>query len=114
MTRLTDKIKHALDESLILITGVQIILGFDYQGTFEKGFDKLPAFSRYLKLGSLTIMLVAIALLLMPVAYHRIVSEGEATEDFHRFSKKIMLPALLPFALGLGIDLYITTEKLAG
>ena len=114
MAKLKDKIKTALDESRMLVLGAQVLLGFQYRSVFETGFEKLPESSRYLKLCGLCLMLVAVGLIMSPGAYHRIVEGGEDRESVHRFTSKIMGVALMPFALGLGIDIYVATEKLFG
>ncbi|MBD0327442.1 MAG: hypothetical protein ICV68_13480 [Pyrinomonadaceae bacterium] len=59
----------------------------------------------------LGLMLVAFGLLLAPAAYHRIVEEGEDTNRLHRFSSRVMSYALLPFALALGMDIYVSMEQ---
>jgi cytochrome bd-type quinol oxidase subunit 2 len=114
MAKLKDRIKTALDEGRMLILGSQILLGFQYRAVFEKGFEKLPQTSQFLKLGALCLMLVATALLMSPSAYHRIVAEGEDTEDVHRFTTRVMDFALLPFAFAFGIDVYGIAEQLMG
>ena len=53
-------------------------------------------------------------LLMTPGAYHQIIERGEDTERMHRFTTRIMCVALLPFALGLGIDAFVATEKIIG
>jgi cbb3-type cytochrome oxidase subunit 3 len=114
MAKLKDRIKTALSESRMLILGAQVLLGFQYRAVFETGFDKLPFSSQYLKLCGLCLMLVAVGLLMSPGAFHRIVDEGEDTERVHRFTSNIMGLALMPFALGFSLDLYVATEKLMG
>jgi DMSO reductase anchor subunit len=114
MAELKDKITNALNESRILILGAHILLGFQYRSIFEPGFDKLPHHTQYLKLLGLALMLVAVAFLIAPSAYHRIVAEGEDTEDMHRFTSNSTELALLPFAIGLGIDFFAAAEKVAG
>lgn len=114
MAKLKDKIKTALGEGRMLILGSQVLLGFQFRSVLEKSFEKLPVHTQYLKLSALGLMLVATALLMSPGAYHRIVAGGEAREDVHRFTSRVMDFALLPFALGLGLDLFVATEKLAG
>ena len=42
MTKLSDKVKTALDETRMLILGVQILVGFQFRTVFEDGFDQLP------------------------------------------------------------------------
>src|ERR1051326_4366199 len=114
MAKLKDKIQNVLDEGRMLILGAQVLLGLQYRSIFEPGFEKLPPASQALKLGSLIMMLLAIALLILPSAYHRIVARGEDTEDLHRFSTNVLCLALLPFAIGLGIDFYIAGSVIKG
>jgi hypothetical protein len=114
MAKLKDRIKTGLDEARMLILGSQILLGFQYRGVLEKGFEKLPESSQLLKLVALGLMLVATALLMSPGAYHRIVEEGEDTEEMQRFTARSLGLALLPFAFAFGIDVYIVTEQLVG
>lgn len=114
MAKLSDKVQNALQEGRILVLGSQVIIGFEYRSVFEKGFEKLPKATQYVKLSSLCVMLVGLALLLLPAAYHRIVEGGEDTRELHRFVSRLMFAALLPFAYGLGADLYVAAEKVSG
>jgi hypothetical protein len=114
MAEVKEKIKHALDESRMLILGSQVLVGFDFRSVFEPGFEQLPARSRYLEIVALTILLIGTALLMSPGAYHRIVRNGEDTEDVHQYATSVMYLALLPFAIALGVDLYIVSGMLAG
>jgi DMSO reductase anchor subunit len=114
MAKLKDKIQNALDEGRMLVLGSQVLLGFQFRAAFEQGFEKLPHTSQYLKMGALGLMLLALSLLIAPGAHHRIVEEGEDTEDLHRFTTKVMDYALLPFAVALGIDIYVAIERSLG
>lgn len=114
MTRLKDKVQHALNEARLLILGTQVLLGFEYRASFEPGFEKLPLHSQYLKSVGLTLLLIALALLIWPGAYHRIVSRGEDSQALHQFATRVMEAALLPFAVSLAIDLFLAAEKIAG
>ena len=114
MAELKEKVKTGLDEARILVLGAQVLTGFQLRAVFETGFEKLPRASQYMLLGSLALLLVALALIMSPGAYHRLVTGGEDTEDLHRFTTRVLGWALLPFALGLGIGMYVATEKLRG
>jgi hypothetical protein len=107
MASLKDKIQNALDEGRMLVLGSQVLLGFQYRSVFEPGFEKLPPSSQYLKV-------CALGLLLAPGAYHRIVDEGEDTHALHRFTTRVMDYALLPFAVALGLDVYVSSDKTLG
>jgi hypothetical protein len=114
VAKLKDKIQNALDEGRMLVLGSQVLLGFQYRSAFEPGFEKLPETSQYLKMCGLGLMLLALCLLLAPGAYHRIVEEGEDTNNLHRFTTKVMLFALLPFAVALSFDVYVAMEQMTG
>lgn len=114
MAKLNDKIENALSEGRMLVLGAQVLLGFQYRSVFEPAFPKLSETSQYLKLSSLCLMLIAVGLLLSPGAYHRIAQDGEDTEELHRFTSKVMSYALLPFAVALGLDLYVAMKPTLG
>ncbi len=112
MAQLKDKVKFTLDESRILILGGQVLVGFSYESFFQKGFEPLTAASKYLEIGSLCLLLLALTLLMAPVSRHQLVDDGEATAAQHRFSSRTLGWALLPFAAGLGTSLYIAAATL--
>ena len=114
MAKLKDKIQNALDEGRMLVLGAQVLVGFQFRSAFEPGFEKLSLTSQYLKMTGLALMLIALGLLLTPGAYHRIVEEGEDTDALHRFTTRVMLYALLPFAVALGLDVYVAFARTAG
>jgi hypothetical protein len=108
--KLPEKIKIALDETRILILGAQILLGFGFRGVFNDAFDELPAYARYAHGVGLWLLICVIGLLIAPGPYHRIVEEGEDSGRLHRFATVIADLALLPFALALGVGLFVGTE----
>jgi hypothetical protein len=114
MTKLSDKIKTALEESRILILATQILLGFHYRAAFETGFEALPRVSQYIKLAGLGVLLVAIILIIWPSAYHRIVYEGNDDPKVHDFITTVMDIALLPIVITFALDFYILSGKVLG
>jgi len=112
--RLNHKVGNALNESRILILGAQFLLGFQFRSAFEPGFSELPRLSQGLTMAGLGLLLIALALLISPAAYHRIVERGEDSKWLYRFSSTVMNWALLPFAFSLAIDFYVVTERLSG
>ena len=111
MTKLHHKVKNALDEARTLILGAQVLLGFAFRGFFEPGFESLSLTAKYLKVAGLGCLLLAIILMFMPAAFHRIVEYGQDSERLHRFVTSVICWALLPFALGFGIDCFVVGEK---
>ena len=62
-------------------------------------------------LASHLLITLTVVLLMTPAAYHRIVEQGEETEQFHRFASKFVVAALVPLALGLSGDVYVVVQK---
>lgn len=114
MAKLKDKVQNASDEARMLVLGSQILVGFEYRSIFEPSFTRLPEHAQYMKLTSLGIMLVATMLIMWPSAYHQIAEDGEDAPRLHRFITHVLSWALLPFALGLGLDMFVAFEKLLG
>jgi hypothetical protein len=114
VTRLADKVENALNETRMLVLGAQVLLGFGFQAVFQPAFDRLPASLHTLKLIDLGLMLVALGLLLAPTAYHQIVEGGNDTERVAGFAGRIASMALLPFALGLGLDTFLAASTIVG
>src|SRR4051794_20968784 len=114
MAKLKDRVKSGLDEGRMLVLGVQVLLGFQYAWVFQKGFEQLPRSSQYLQAVGLGLLLVTLALLTSSAPYHQIAARGRCNSDVLRFITATIALALLPLALGLAIDAYITTEKVAG
>ena len=101
------RVKTALDETRLLILGAQILFGFHLNGAFQNGFSDLSPQSRALHALSFLMMAAAIALLIAPSLQHRLVDGGNASNRILNASTMFAGVALLPFALSLGVDLYI-------
>ncbi len=114
MAGLHGKVKNALDESRILILGAQVLLGFQYRAFFEKRFEELTTAERELGLVALFALLVTVAALFLPASRHRIVEQGFDSGRFHRFTMMVMRFVLLPFAIGLSVDLAVAANRIAG
>jgi hypothetical protein len=53
MASLQQKTQDALNESRILVLGVQVLLSFQFTSALEPAFDQLPLTSQYLELAAL-------------------------------------------------------------
>ncbi len=112
--QLKEKIQNGLGEVRILVLGAQVLLGFQFRGVFESGFEKLPSSSQFIHVSALILLIATLCLLMTPTFYHRIVERGEDTDEVNQSLTMFSGLALLPFSLGLGLNLYVVTGKLAG
>jgi hypothetical protein len=114
VSRLADKSENALNETRMLILGSQVLIGFDFHAAFQPGFERLPGQAQNLEVLSLTLMLGALGLLLAPGAFHQIVEHGNDSPRLIDVTNLIASFALLPFALGIGIELYLAALVVIG
>jgi hypothetical protein len=56
-------------------------------------------------------MVAALALLIAPGVYHRIVVKGEDSTRLHGYTSTMAFLALFPFSCGIGIDVFITSQQ---
>ncbi|MFL5320977.1 MAG: DUF6328 family protein [Myxococcaceae bacterium] len=114
MAKLKDRLKTSLDEARILVLGSQVVFGFEVRAAFEENFAKLPKSLQYLHLGATGLMLVAIALLIFPGAYHRLVARGEPSVSVVKVVYGVMDPVLAMFSVALGINAFTGVMTVLG
>src|SRR3954454_11715209 len=112
--KLTEKVKTALDETSILIMGAQILLGFQLRGVFADAFDELPSLDQSLFAVALGLLIIVVGLLIMPGPYHRMVERGSDSGRLHDLVSLVADLALFPFALALGLGIFIAGERMFG
>jgi hypothetical protein len=111
---LLQRLKLALDETRMLIMGVQILIGFQLQAIVQESFATLPPASKTCIAGALILMVCTAGLLIAPAAQHRLVEDGEASPRIIASTARLIEIALLAFALGISLDVYVALERIAG
>jgi hypothetical protein len=107
VAKLKDKIENALNETRILVLGLQILIGFAFRAFFEPGFNRMSAGLQQVEFAALLMMLVGLGLMLIPVAFHRIALAGRDTAGLNRLATAACSAALLPFALSMALSFYL-------
>jgi hypothetical protein len=90
-----------LQELRVLFTGVQILLGFLLSLAFSAGFVGLDGFRHAVYVTTLLAAASSSALLITPVAVHRMLFQGGHKRELVRAAHRIALAALV----GLGVTL---------
>jgi MFS family permease len=111
MASFSDKLENALNEGRILILGAQVLVGFGFRSIFQEGFPRLPDGQQQLWMWSLGLMLGSLCLLILPVPFHYIAESGEPTLRLHRLAQRMIEVALVPFAIGMAVYIFIATDK---
>ena len=111
---LSKKIKVGLDETRILILGSQILLGFGFQLAFRPGFQDPSKLDETFAVAAVVLITLTVGLIISPSIQHRIVEEGKDTLRLVGAIRRYAAYALAPFAIALGIDVFLATERVAG
>lgn len=111
---LTTRIDQMLIEARVMLPGVQALLAFQLSIALTKAFEALPGSSKAAHAIALGLICLAMILLVAPAAYHRLVCDGDSTEDMLRIGSRFVTVSTLPLALGLALDAYVVIAHIAG
>lgn len=100
--------QHLLDECRTVLPGIQALFGFQLMVVFSDGFTvRLDETERFLHLGAISLVAVAVALVMTPAAYHRQTRVEEVSEHFLRLCSRLLLWSMWPLAVGISLDFYL-------
>src|SRR5258708_1934389 len=109
--KLDRKVKTALDETRLLILGIQVMLGFQFQAFFQTGFAELSSASKALCAAGLALQTLSLGLLIVPSMEHRLVEMGSSSRRLVRAASFYTTTGLIPFSLSLGLAGYVVIER---
>src|SRR5580692_9515822 len=99
-----------LQELRVAGLGVQVLFGFLLSLPFTNRFDRLSQGQRELYLGTLVLAAVATALLLGPVAYHRLVFRQGQKERLVRAANIMAIAGLAAVGLAVSAAVLLVTD----
>ena len=104
------RVKAALDETRLLILGVQVLLGFEFQCFFQDGFSNLSLSSKFICMVSLYLVIVSTGVLVIPSMQHRLES-GRSTLRLVRATNVSAGLGLAPLTASLGLSTYVVIDR---
>ena len=112
--RLKDQAGHVLDEARMVLPGIQALFGFQLIAVFNERFARdLSRNEQLLHLAAVALVVVAIALVMTPAAYHRQVNDGTVTRAFIDLSSKLIAGAMFPLMVAIALDVYIVARAVS-
>ena len=103
-----------VQELRVVGLGVQVLFGFLLSLPFTTRFVRLDGGQRGLYLASLVMSAVATALLIGPVAYHRLVFRQGLKEPLVRFANVMAIAGLAAVGLAVLLAVLLVTDYVAG
>jgi hypothetical protein len=107
--RLDRNLAELLQELRVAGLGVQVLFGFLLSLPFTSRFGQLSQAQRGLYLGTLVLAAVATALLLGPVAYHRLVFRQGQKEGLVRAASVMAITGLITVGLAVSAAVLLVT-----
>src|SRR5437764_9694996 len=107
---LRERIKDALDEARMVVLVVQVLLGFQFRVVLEPRFDRLSHVVQVVHLVGLGLLVAAFAFAISPATFHRLAEDGNDTPRVLTFASRMVGVALFPFAVALGVSLFVVTD----
>jgi hypothetical protein len=105
--KLSDAAEYLLEESRMVLPGIQALFGFQLIAVFSNGFKELTIGEQRLHFAAISLVVIAVAIIMTPAAYHRQQSPHEITGTFVVVSTRLLLLSMPPLALAICLDFYL-------
>lgn len=104
---LEETAEAAIEESRMVLPGIQALFGFQLIACFNQGFHDLPPSQQRLHYAAIVLITLAISMIMAPAAYHRMVEQGSVSRFFVQYLSWMVAAAMLPLMVALCLDVYI-------
>ena len=111
---LKDQMGHILEEARMVLPGIQALFGFQTVAVFNDRFHALPKSVQACHACGLGLVVVAIALVMLPAAYHRLTRPAVVTLHTIKLSSLAICWALAPLAAAIALDLFVVLYVVTG
>jgi len=100
-----------LDESRMVLPGIQALFGFQLIVVFSDTFtQKLNVFEQRLHLLAIVLVVIATITIFTQAAFHRQTSEKEVDNEFLRIASRLLLMSMLPLVISICIEFYLISR----
>jgi hypothetical protein len=102
---------RVIGEARMVLPGIQALFGFQLIAVFNARFETdLQPSDQYLHLVAILCVVLAIALIMAPAAYHRQAERGTLSRYFTDFASSLLAWALVPLLLGIVLDVFLVSQ----
>jgi hypothetical protein len=100
------EMRNIIEEARVILPGVQALFGFQTIAVFNDHFVQLPDYAKDCHLAGLGMVIIAVALVMTPAIYYRVVEPANVSDRMLRVSSLLIRWALAPLACGLALDMF--------
>lgn len=101
-----DEMRNIIEETRVILPGIQALFGFQTIVVFNARFAELPEFAKDCHLISLSMVIIAVALIVTPAVYYRYVGHDYVSPHMLSASTRMIRTALACLAIGLSLDMF--------
>jgi hypothetical protein len=102
---LEEEVDHVVEESRMVLPGIQALFGFQLVAVFNQRFaELLPFGARVLHLVSIVLIAIAIALIMAPAAYHRQAERGTISRHLANLGSRLITIAMVPLTVAIAVE----------
>ncbi len=109
---LKDVVRNILEESRMVLPGIQALFGFQLIAVFNARFDDLSSPDKCVHMIAIVLTIVAIAFLMAPAAYHRQVERNTVSQTLVDYSSKMLCFGMIPLVLSLCLDTFLVSKMI--
>ncbi len=107
---LKDVVSNVLEESRMVLPGIQALFGFQLIAVFNARFDQLAYLEKNIHMTAIFLTIVAIALLMAPAAYHRHAERNSVSQGFVNYASKMLCLGMAPLMVSICLDTYVVSN----
>ncbi|HEY3037810.1 MAG TPA: DUF6328 family protein [Pyrinomonadaceae bacterium] len=105
---LSEAVTHLLEECRMVLPGIQALFGFQLIVVFNPTFyEKLSLTERGFHLTAIGLIVISIAMLMAPAAYHRQKDPQSVSEGFIVIATRLLLYSMFPLTIALGLEFFL-------
>jgi Family of unknown function (DUF6328) len=99
--------QEAIEEARVVLPGIQALFGFQLIAVFSERFHHLAQAEQVMHYLALLLVALAVAIIMTPAAYHRLVEREAVTEIFVRLASWLIAGAMVPLMLAVALEVYL-------
>lgn len=111
---LDKRAREAIEEARMVLPGIQALFGFQLIAVFNEGFRQLSEGEQLIHFAATILVVIAIALIMTPAAYHRVAEQASVSDFFLRLASWLVAAAMAPLMIGLVLEVYLLGRLVLG
>jgi len=106
--------QQTIEEARMVLPGIQALFGFQLIAVFNNRFQELTLHEQYLHFSALCLVALAVALIMAPAAYHRIVKRGTVSHFFVNLASRLIATAMIPLMFAIMLEVLLLGRLILG